>query len=1146
MGEKTVSSTVKIDGEITPDFSFDWAIEYKGEKFIMPLRIPQGSKENTSKDSSFELTFQHWAIYQLKRFYFVTMQPIDSGTAVADKYIASVSLNLKEFCDLFSQVLKYWFGDKITLDLNPIWEYEVEPSVISIDYSYCWNVLIEVFALWGVRWQIAPNGDRDHYVIKIGYPSNEISHVFKYGFEGGLLKVERQVQNENIRNILLGRGGDTNLPKLYFKDKDPNNPDFAQDPDFCPDLENIYFDRLRGATFRSYIQGWNARHYGGSATKASAYAPWAWEKGYTDEKFDPVEYVKDDESILQYGELWGGVPNNDDIYPTIQGIIVEPYGRVDEVIDVEQITTDDIADSSDADAAVITIQNGYSYMSIYLDPSDSTVIQTLPRVSFTVPTGKKANLLDDTAISAVFNRGQANKLLTPIESYAQIKNKIINVYDAESGEIRSASGIPEGNYYVEISVEIENLSKDIYKTVNIDSGQLRLQIANETSSGWKKTFNVWIKNVWQTSKLADESDSEYSERVWKSILGDRTGEEAKVVFTSGALAVSEDYEFVITEFPTLDESKSLNGVSSHWKLTLEKSDADYESTGLYIPSTQRQGAAGDHFCFIGTEMTHWYTLQAEIALDNYKKDELALVKDIRPSWLVTPDKVRFGNEGKIGALIDEMQIGALIRLSDKRFNPDNKEELYIQSLTITYNSENLNPDVEIILGTDYSVSASPVTELQGEISALQKQVGTMPNIEQIVRAVVQSIFIESDDKTSPSDRNTFSALRARKEFLSKLTNDRTPFDLAVGGKFTAEQGTQFGESFAEGVSGFGGKIDRFGDGWLGGLHLRNFLEVPELRYNRTEVSIGNDWNAPGGGVIDSVVPDKDGDGNLLLTGTVTLHLEDGEVGAVAVDDICQGIFHDSVNLSNNATADSDDSRGNFLFAGFHTVYFRITEVVETGRNSIFRYVLRPISERWKTTFHPSAQMTFVGYGNFSNKARQTSRYSTRTYERYLKDVADWEFTEDNIGAQFGDLSNLSVFGLNMTGYSAYLNNIYMTGRIEQIDAFPLYMTLDYENDNFLAYGETKRIDCRVFRGWEDVTDRVVGWTVTRDTGSPQDDAAWLLKPKVKNFSGSIDICFTDTENDLGTNDYVMSTLFTFKAIIGSGEEEETATYQLTI
>lgn len=44
----------------------------------------------------------------------------------------------------------------------------------------------------------------------------------------------------------------------------------------------------------------------------------------------------------------------------------------------------------------------------------------------------------------------------------------------------------------------------------------------------------------------------------------------------------------------------------------------------------------------------------------------------------------------------------------------------------------------------------------------------------------------------------------------------------------------------------------------------------------------------------------------------------------------------------------------------------------------------------------------------------------------------WEFTKSMIAMQDGDLSNLNIFGLNMTGYSAYLNNIYMTGTIEQL------------------------------------------------------------------------------------------------------------------
>ena len=143
-----------------------------------------------------------------------------------------------------------------------------------------------------------------------------------------------------------------------------------------------------------------------------------------------------------------------------------------------------------------------------------------------------------------------------------------------------------------------------------------------------------------------------------------------------------------------------------------------------------------------------------------------------------------------------------------------------------------------------------------------------------------------------------------------------------------------------------------------------------------------------------------------------------------------GIFH-NLNTSENATADYDDGRGNRRFAGFATCYFRITEELDTTTYKTFKYQLRPVSGAYPTQYHPAASMTFVGYGSFSNEDRQTSRYETRTYQRYLTGVSDWEFTASNIAAQYGDLSNLSVFGINMTGYSAYLNNIYMSGVIHQ-------------------------------------------------------------------------------------------------------------------
>lgn len=289
------------------------------------------------------------------------------------------------------------------------------------------------------------------------------------------------------------------------------------------------------------------------------------------------------------------------------------------------------------------------------------------------------------------------------------------------------------------------------------------------------------------------------------------------------------------------------------------------------------------------------------------------------------------------------------------------------------------------------------------------------------------------DNTFPTDTNAYSARRAIWEFANKQAPD------TFKGRMTFNAGAQFGPSYASGITGVGGFISEKGAGELESLFIRRFLEVPELRKNRVGISVGDDWSAPGAGVIESVDKDQK---------LVTLKLEEGEIGAVAVEDICMGIFHD-FDPSNNATADSDDGRGNFSFAGFATVYFRITEVLG-DRNERFRYELRPLSATFTKQIDPMESMTFVAYGSFTNPARQSSRYSTRTYQRYLRNVSDWEFTAENIAAQFGDLTNLSVFGIQMSGYSAYLDNIYLQGMISSLDKKAL---LDTRSKLFRLVGD---------------------------------------------------------------------------------------------
>ena len=79
-------------------------------------------------------------------------------------------------------------------------------------------------------------------------------------------------------------------------------------------------------------------------------------------------------------------------------------------------------------------------------------------------------------------------------------------------------------------------------------------------------------------------------------------------------------------------------------------------------------------------------------------------------------------------------------------------------------------------------------------------------------------------------------------------------------------------------------------------------------------------------------------------------------------------------------------------------------------------------------------------------------------------------------------------------------------------------------------GETNHVTCSVVRGFEDITDQVTSWSITRDSGDAVNDAAWANKAKVKNFAGEIDICWTDEEDDIGD---ALSCVFTITAYGGN-------------
>lgn len=470
------------------------------------------------------------------------------------------------------------------------------------------------------------------------------------------------------------------------------------------------------------------------------------------------------------------------------------------------------------------------------------------------------------------------------------------------------------------------------------------------------------------------------------------GETLGATFTSGSL-MGRDFELSINYNP--ETWKPEDGFDKKFEII-----AQVESSGesqLIIPNESLHPEPGDTFVITGVKLPKERIEEAEKELlkagESYaaKHSSDTDVYDCETNPVYCQENKKNYDAGQAVRLVDP-RFGESGRLSRIQGYEKKLYNEYIATYTVGDN-------------TAYSRIGNIESEVKANLYA--QRIG-------VTESGASIYLITRYDSTAAADYNAYSAKRALWEFANKQFPD------TFKGKMTFDDGAQFG-GFASGMTGFGGIIDKKGNAEMQSLKLRGFLEVPELRYNRVEISMGDTWYAPSAGIIESVD---------TTTQTITLKLEEGEIGSPRVGDICMGIFH-NLNTSENATADYDDGRGNRRFAGFATCYFRITEELDTTTYKTFKYQLRPVSGAYPTQYHPAASMTFVGYGSFSNEDRQTSRYETRTYQRYLTGVSDWEFTASNIAAQYGDLSNLSVFGINMTGYSAYLNNIYMSGVIHQ-------------------------------------------------------------------------------------------------------------------
>ena len=749
MGERTITTQVRVDGDIAPNFN-GWELEFRGETFVLPTLKPQAAKDNSTRNSLIDLVFTSAPVNELKRYFFAEMTEIEVGTVIIDKYVASLRLTLTNFVAAFNRVLEYYFPDgEFVMDLaSGVDDGEVKD--FPIDYMYIWDVLNKFYEVYNVSWRFSRDGSVTH--IMVGDTPQEIStneHIFQYGFDGGLLRFERHVEDTDIYNVLLGLGGEKNLPYRYFKKTDEYNPIWAADPDAIPELGSVFFSRLLDANFRRYVQGWKTNPNRDTTSWPNIVVEsydaergetdWAYAKGHTDEKFDPVEYVKDDASIALYGVRQGKLDDNDEIYPTIQGVWLGALvGRADEVVDVEVVAEGSPAARDD----IVTV-----LPPVYVDVDDAgSSVQAVATSTdtFSVPEGRVGRIeyawLEE-AISGETLHGRIDTV-----------NSTPFVGDA------GVNSIPAGGpYHYGAKMTLRKTTSAPIIRGRFGITLVSVHMTPTDGYSYRETFTIWIKNIWESTQGVDESDLDYAHRVWDPILGDKLGKAAAVMFSSGFMSISEDYEFLIRKLPEVDRTRTIttknkNGstitVHSEWKITLVRSDAEYEATGLYIPNTTTGGLpiAGDYFFFTGIDLPIQYVRWAEERLTESKEEALEENAWTNPTWVINLDKIKAHEDGGskyAGTLAEKLDAGVVVAISDKRFTLNSSGVqtallLGIRSVSFTWNepsngSPYIIPDIEVVL-SDKVVREVSYDGVKKEITYISRNYATNSSVKKMARS----------------------------------------------------------------------------------------------------------------------------------------------------------------------------------------------------------------------------------------------------------------------------------------------------------------------------------------------------------------------------------------------------------------------------
>lgn len=1014
----------------------------------------------------------------------------------------------------------------------------IESMSITVDSQTCWQALALVNEKWDINFIVR---GRNIYVGTTGIQAN---HIFKYGLGNGLYEIIQNADSDqSVVTRLRAYGSEKNLPSHYYADL--------------------------GVKYVANIT---------EVVGASTNVTLELDLDYIETYFkNPRKYIAPGETGEQ--SLGWVLKVTFDFKTEITGYVTKKYNtnkcRFYSEYKGTQVDSGDGESRENLNTFIAQVKAGNTKMYITSGLNKKNIPSSMKEYAENLPNNMSINRLmlpgfPHVSLSDFYDSltDEEKKYVNPTGKQHRFSTDphrpYIDSINIDQIGLRSASQFfdtdDKTNGVVEIYPTIEEMVIGGVRVDEIDEGVAPDDDGRYDGDPGPNNVDIYLSKAVDFD-IKDLADDDFSISMKDGMCGGRT-------------------------FKVASSTK----VDGRWRLTIERIKDD--ALELWFPYKDYPIKKGDHFVLTGITLPDSYVNAASLKLLKYaiafidKNDYTRYVYQPKVDEIFMArqhDQAQADDTGVIKSLHDTLKAGDLMNFNDTDLNIEGI--ISIDQLTIKEEDGKI-PTYDITLREDKEVGT--IQKIQQQISSLQSGNGgtgaglTTTQVKNQVATEGSKHFISkiNDDIA----KGTVAWEKVQKFLQGLRIGNNNTYSIDANGNVTINllNSADYDDAAQSGFGFYKRKDGKYGlnvtDLSVWGKAYFNNLTIRELTYVG-----GNLVFSPSSGKIFEVREINNETTNELTGWKCYLLADDGTTATTnmfEVDDqvrcetfnIKAGVYE---NVSNkfywrritDVSTDNEeirDSNNNILYDGkkFSWIVISASDKAEGSDNPAAGDTIVLMGNRTNTnrmsfvvkeTYGDNAPRE-VGYTNVhsytlgnDNLVYEISPKKVRFYTKYYEQVnvdgsivktinyrGDWKQGDtytyyDQVTHNGTTWLCVAPEGTNVTSEPARGNDFWKA----QNAILDATLNITQSTGEWIDKGEENHVVCSVIRGFEDITAQVTSWNIVRDSGDAVNDAAWQNKDKVKNFDGTIDIAWTDEEDDIGDS---TSCIFTITAFWGNKVE----------